>query len=572
MDRWNLGLQPTFGREDGRVSVGDPAALASMHRPDPGQLELERTILRVLREPAPEPAPMDLCTRILERLSLEDPGFQTEHRLDAARAGTRLGARGAAAFLVMTIVLVGLEAADLDLSARCCDLLGRWATWTYTLVHGMVTVPAVRGWFDQFGLVRATGATLTSAAGLVATSHPMLWVGLAALSVLVARTVGVRPWSRRSIGKRMIRAEWRHVTLAAVVLAWSDLHEAHAVGEPRVSQSSDRVESSQRDSTGSDAAEGATRRESNRPAPRRKTAGYDMVKVGERIHVHADEVVRGDVVALGGDVRIEGEVTGNVVVVGGDLDAGPDAQVGGQALALGGRVDASTGANIEGGVVSLSLLPSQWFRDAERGRLARAGRILGLVLRLGVFLVAAAILGAVFPQRIRRATATMGNSFLRCFGLGVLALTGGLFAVAVASVLLAITLVGIPLALLLACGTTLLLLGAWVVGTALVGERLLDSRGRGNPAPFVAAATGLVVLLVPQLLVEVVRGLTGAVPLGMALRLAYAALILTVLATGLGAVLFSRLGSESAPARAFDAASAGGATLTTSPSENPHSL
>jgi hypothetical protein len=109
---------------------------------------------------------------------------------------------------------------------------------------------------------------------------------------------------------------------------------------------------------------------------------------------------------------------------------------------------------------------------------------------------------------------------------------------------LAITLVGIPLALLLACGTTLLLTGAWIVGVSLIGERLLDARGHRRVAPLAAAATGLFIMLAPPVAFEAVRGAIG--PVDTTLRLTYAAFVLTVLATGLGAVLFSRLGSEAA--------------------------
>lgn len=535
-------------------------------RLDLTELDLDREVLAILRGPAPVSPPNDLCDRVLQRLRAEH--LETR-RAPAARGWRRLEARAAIAFTSMVLILAGLQRVDVDLGAECAARLGQWATWIYAVVHGTVA-PAVQHGRADLAMARSTVVALTNAAGLVATSNMMICVGLGVLGFFILRGVGGRTLSRCSM--RLSRGAWQPWVLAAMVAVSGPPHDAHAVGEPRLAPRLDRADETMQDSSLSNPEPRSTqsRRESSRPAPRRKTAGYDMVKVGERIHIHADEIVRGDVVALGGDVRVEGEVTGNVVVVGGDLDAGPEALVGGQALALGGRVDAATGSNIEGGVVSLSMLPSQWFRDRERGRLARVGRILGQLLRLGVFLVGAAVLCAVFPRRIRRASAMMGNSFLRCFGLGVLTLTGGLFAVAVASVLLAITLVGIPLALLLACGTSLLLLGAWVVGAALVGARLLDAGGRREPPPFVAAATGLIVLLAPQLMVEILGGAANSPSFGMALRLAYTALILTVLATGLGAVLFSRLGSESVPT--FETTPLGIASVSTSSVKNPHSI
>jgi len=509
---------------------------------------LDAAILQSLRDENRIAAPADLGLGVLEQLRAG--GFIAPPR----PAPTRFRAHAALAFLALFVSLALLQAGDLEVGSRLRTLGEGVATWTYASVHGKVTDTTLREVFDPSSFTRVTGATLTAAAGLVAASNWALWTFLAVACTLMAHTLGVLPWSRRrSIVRPRLHLESRPTFFIAVAIACFVPALTGAVGEP--SERRELFGSTLADSTASEAlsTESKARREGSRPAPRRKTAGYDMVKLGERVHIHADEVVRGDIVALGGGVRVEGEVTGNVVVVGGDLDAGPEARIGGQALALGGRIDAATGADIEGGIVSLSLLPAHWFRDRDRGRLASAGRLVGQIARLVTLLIAAAVLIAIFPRRITRATAMMGHTFLRCFGLGVLALTGGLFAVAVACVLLAITLVGIPLALLLACGTTLLLLAAWIVGATLVGERLLDTRGDRNVAPFVAAATGLVVLLAPQMLADLVTGMLGSPPLGMTLRLAYAALVLTVLATGLGAVLFSRLGSETAmtPARSM---------------------
>lgn len=528
---------------------------------------LDFAILQALQDESRAPAPADLGLGVLERLRAG--GLIVAKR----PAPSRLRARALLAFLALFASLCILQATDLDLETGLRSFVEGTATWTYARVHGKVTVATLREALDPGSFIRVTGATLTAAAGLVAASNLGLWGVLALTCTLLARALGVPPWPRsRTVMRSRLRIESRPTFLLAVVIACSVPTLTSAVGEPAGRR--DRFGAGAADSSASEAGSSAakSRRESSHPAPRRKTAGYDMVKLGERVHIHTDEVVRGDIVALGGGVRVEGEVTGNVVVVGGDLDAGPEAHIGGQALALGGRVEAATGAHIEGGIVSLSLLPSHWFRDRDRGRLASAGRLLGQIVRLALFLVAAAFLIAVFPRRITRATAMMGHAFLRCFGLGVLALTGGLFAVSVASVLLAITLVGIPLALLLACGTTLLLMASWIVGATLVGERLLDPGGDRRVAPFVAAATGLLVLLAPQFLADLIRGMSGSPPLGMTLRLAYAALILTVLATGLGAVLFSRLGSESATAPELRSAAFAAIPTSIPPVENTSSI
>src|SRR5262245_49914375 len=53
----------------------------------------------------------------------------------------------------------------------------------------------------------------------------------------------------------------------------------------------------------------------------------DRVRIGGGIDVESDEVVDGNVVAIGGPARIDGVVHGDVVAVGGGITLGPQASV-----------------------------------------------------------------------------------------------------------------------------------------------------------------------------------------------------------------------------------------------------
>ena len=97
----------------------------------------------------------------------------------------------------------------------------------------------------------------------------------------------------------------------------------------------------------------------NRSADRRgwerHRAGGDRVRVFGDVRVGEDEAVSGQVVAVIGSVRIDGEVGDQVVAVLGSVDLGPKAVVNGDVVSVGGRVRRADGSQVRGGVTEVSL-------------------------------------------------------------------------------------------------------------------------------------------------------------------------------------------------------------------------
>lgn len=81
----------------------------------------------------------------------------------------------------------------------------------------------------------------------------------------------------------------------------------------------------------------------------------DVVKFGDSIHILEDETVDGDVVAIGGDIRIDGFVTGDVVTSPGDIIIGSGGVVEGDAVATFGKISIEPGGSVEGEVTEVSL-------------------------------------------------------------------------------------------------------------------------------------------------------------------------------------------------------------------------
>ncbi len=81
----------------------------------------------------------------------------------------------------------------------------------------------------------------------------------------------------------------------------------------------------------------------------------DIVRFGTTIHIAADEVVEGDVVSIGGDIIVEGEVRGDVVATRGDIKLLPTARVTGDVVSTFGEVEMEEGSKVDGDVVQVSM-------------------------------------------------------------------------------------------------------------------------------------------------------------------------------------------------------------------------
>ncbi|MFQ5599099.1 MAG: hypothetical protein ACE5G2_00945 [Candidatus Krumholzibacteriia bacterium] len=279
-----------------------------------------------------------------------------------------------------------------------------------------------------------------------------------------------------------------------------------------------------------------------RRALRRKPVAYDMIRLGADVEVREDEVVRGDAIIVGGDLWVDGEIQGDAIVIGGNLEVGRRAVIDGQAMSIGGRVETSPGAEVEGQTVSLTLFPIPGFPGFDHAWPHWAALVLDVV-KLGFLMLAAGSFLIVVPERMSRAKEYLDESFLKCFALGLLAMTGGAFAVGVGMVLLVITVIGIPVALLVGFSCGALLIASLLVGVLVLGEKLRDALRVRSRAPLTSAFLGLSILLLPEFLSDVMRIALPVSASAFAFGLLSATFLLGTMAAGLGALVLSRLGA-----------------------------
>jgi hypothetical protein len=224
-------------------------------------------------------------------------------------------------------------------------------------------------------------------------------------------------------------------------------------------------------------------------------ARHQLVAIGRDLIV--DGEAYGDVAAVEGSVQISGRVTGDVVVLGGDVRLLPTARVGGDVSALGGVIRAAPGARVEGRMVSYPTASSAWVTLMEGPSLG-LGFASRLVVGAKLALLAswAALLLLLFAASGREVLGTADgvrrepfrSFFVGLTGVLALVLTGLFFSVFTGG------LVGVPLLVLVVLLAMILKLWGMVAVFYALGEWLFRRVFHRRPRPLNAATLGLLVM------------------------------------------------------------------------------
>lgn len=250
----------------------------------------------------------------------------------------------------------------------------------------------------------------------------------------------------------------------------------------------------------------------------RDEVSEDVVVLGGSADIEGR--VEGDVVVFGGPVDVEGEVTRDVTAIGGNVYLGEDSEVGGEVTAVGGRVRRDAGARVRGGINEVQRGfrgPSApvwawdwgpWDQEPwDSPMLSWMASMIGPVAELLFLALLVVFIVAVARPTVERVGTRAGAEPLKS---GIVGLLVGVLifpAFLIVSVLLALSIIGIPILLVLVLlfvfvGIPALLIAA-LVGYSGVAWRL----GRWSEGRFgwrlesavMAAVVGLLFLHVLDL-------------------------------------------------------------------------
>ncbi|HVP14211.1 MAG TPA: polymer-forming cytoskeletal protein [Terriglobales bacterium] len=238
----------------------------------------------------------------------------------------------------------------------------------------------------------------------------------------------------------------------------------------------------------------------------------DITRIGSDIHIEKDEAVQGTVVAVGGDVTVDGTVHGDVVAAGGSVFLNASARVEGDVACIGGELHEEPGSYVSGEKVTVG----GWGTRSAANRILRRHRLLGLggygregwssLMVLGSFLwylvaiALTALIAWLFHGRITAGAQVMKRQPGLSLGIGALVhalFIPSIIALAIVMVILCITIIGIPLALAALFGYVLFFVAFWlfglVVGATVLGERILSRRG-SPPSVWQSALAGVLLV------------------------------------------------------------------------------
>ena len=254
------------------------------------------------------------------------------------------------------------------------------------------------------------------------------------------------------------------------------------------------------------------------PLPTRThRSGGDRVRVFGDAVVDEGEEVSGQVVAVLGSVRINGEVGNQVVAVLGSVDLGPRAIVHGDVVTVGGRLRRAPGSQINGAVteVSLSDLGARvnapwldgWGPVYVFGGFRPIARLVGTTFRFVLLSLVACLAFVVARRAVEGSAQRVTDDPVKATLVGLAAWVLFVPMFVLTAIVLAISLVGIPLLVLLPFAVVAMLATAVVgfSGTAYaVGQWVRRRFGLTTISGFADICTGILVILLPLLLGRVV--------------------------------------------------------------------
>ena len=203
------------------------------------------------------------------------------------------------------------------------------------------------------------------------------------------------------------------------------------------------------------------------------------------------------------DVRISGEVHGDVRIAARSIEILPTARITGDLAYTSERP-----ARIDPGARILGTVTYTRSDLAERaGRFGRTVWVLARAALLAGLIVAGVVLLLVLPGFTLAAARTIASEFWRSLGLGLAVLV----AMQIAAVLLMVTVIGIPVAVtVLAVYAVSLLLG-YLTAAMFLGDVVARVLGRGPDLSQGARMLMLILALVVLALVRLVPVLGGIV-------------------------------------------------------------
>jgi hypothetical protein len=274
----------------------------------------------------------------------------------------------------------------------------------------------------------------------------------------------------------------------------------------------------------------------------RKIRGSDVVRFGKDIHIGKNELVQGDVVCIAGDITIEGKVRGNVVNVFGETALYGTAVINGDVVTVMGELNEYNNPRVRGETVNVASgapninLP---FLSYSTGNM---WDVVVKVVKFVIFTLLLLMIIYFLPDRMKMSSDHVFGSFFKSLGVGVLVLLVGSVVVLILAVVLSITIIGIPVALLLVLSYGALLLLGYFVSALALGRLLCKKFGPNGASTFLCGFMGLFLITLPGFIAAMMWVLPFLLPIQILLKTIAVFLSFLAATLGSGALIISKAG------------------------------
>jgi hypothetical protein len=281
-----------------------------------------------------------------------------------------------------------------------------------------------------------------------------------------------------------------------------------------------------------------------------------IVKMGDNVVVEKDEVVKEDVVAIGGNITIKGKVNGDAVAVGGKILITSTGMIEGDAVSVGGGIEKEPGGVIQGDAVdtrfpfiSYGIFPHSHFFEHQPFNPAFAIRGLMLfarIIKIMIFLLLAIIVFAIAPKNVEKIKSKIDHDFWVSLlvGFAVAILIAPAFLILF--VLLCITIIGIPVALIaLPLAVAAYFLLAYTSGAYFLGVKIKEKTPLKPKTTMMTLIVGVLAVEVVLLLARLIGIFGGPLYILGWIMVAFGWVIFgLIIAVGLGAGLLTLFGTR----------------------------
>jgi hypothetical protein len=255
----------------------------------------------------------------------------------------------------------------------------------------------------------------------------------------------------------------------------------------------------------------------------------NVVKIGENVNMGADMNLK-DIVVIKGDANIKGTVAGDVVAVFGKVHIFPTARVTGDIVTIGGLVIKDAGSIVGGEITQIAIGGGK--EAAKMNMAGEYGPYMGSIIGGTLFFKVMILLGFIglamvvisfMTKQVGVISSKIETQLLNSLLWGVL----GTLLILPVALLLAITIIGIPLIFIEMLFLSVAMTLGYLAMSQLIGKSVTKALKKAGQPMLLEVIWGLLILF----LIELIPGL------GMVVKCA-------ALTIGFGAAILTKLGSN----------------------------